>query len=255
MRTRSLAAFTALALLACHSAKQGPAHPPADATVLYEVDFSAPEHTVNQPPAVVPEGQEQKFPSRTPSQLFFGQPLVVAKECGLDQQPLKLAVAGGTQGMEGLEFLLDQRQAHYHIELDLCIAQLLPPPIAAQKVQLAVFLDIAEAYALAFLANGEIGVVDPNLAPETAIEPKRLDAHWQNGVPMHLALDVDADTGKWQVAIDGKQVYDGPLQMTIPRAVRVVLRGNARNEAAIDNLLIWGQRPKEGAFLPPRTGE
>ena len=91
--------------------------------------------------------------------------------------------------------------------------------------------------------------------PETAIEPKRLDAHWQNGVPMHLALDVDADTGKWQVAIDGKQVYDGPLQMTIPRAVRVVLRGNARNEAAIDNLLIWGQRPKEGAFLPPRTGE
>jgi hypothetical protein len=255
MPTRSVAALAALALLACHSARNEIARVPTDAKLLYEVDFSAPENTVGQPPVVVPEGQEQKFPSHTASQIYFGHPTVVAKLCGLEQQPLRLGVSNSTQGMEGIEFLLDERQAHYHVELDLCIAQLGAPPLPAQKVQLAVFLDIAEAYALAFLAGGEIGVIDPNLAPETTTEPKRLDAHWEPGKPLHLALDVDSDTDKWQVAIDGKQVYDGPLQMTIPRAVRVMIRGNAVNEAAFDNLLIWGQRPVDGQFLPPRTGE
>ena len=255
MQKRSLAALAALVLLACHSAKNEAARLPADATLLYQVDFSAPEHTAGQPPAVVAHGEEQKFPSRTPSQIFFGKPTVVAKLCGLEQQPLRLAVASGTQGLEGVEFLLDQRQAHYHVELDLCIVQLGPPPIAAQKVQLALFLDIAEAYALAFVAGGGIGVVDPNLAPETAVEPKPVDAHWEPGKPVHLAVDLDSDTNKWQIAVDGKQVYDGPLQMTVPRAVRVVIRGNSVNEAAFDNLMIWGQRPVEGTFLPPRTGE
>ena len=60
---------------------------------------------------------------------------------------------------------------------------------------------------------------------------------------MHLAFDVDYDTQRWQIAIDGKQVYDGQLVMTIPRAVRVVLRGNPQNAAAFDNLVIWAQRP------------
>jgi hypothetical protein len=255
MRTPFLAALAALALIGCNPAKSEKAHPPADATILYEVDFSAPRHTVGHAPDVVPEGQPQNFPSKTPSQLFFGNPTVVAKLCGLDQQPVRLAVASGTQGMEGLEFLLDQRHAHYHVELDLCISQLGSPPAPAQKVQLAVFLDIAEAYALAFLANGEIGVIDPNLAPETAFEPKLVDAHWKQGVPMRVSFDVDYDAQKWQIGIDGKQVYDGPLQMTIARAVRLVIRGNAMNEAGVDNILIWGQRPLQGEFAPPKTGE
>jgi len=72
---------------------------------------------------------------------------------------------------------------------------------------------------------------------------------------MHLAFDADSDTQKWQIAIDGKQVYDGPLQMTIPRAVRLVIRGNAVNEAGVDNVSIWGQRPVQGEFQPPKTGE
>ena len=74
--------------------------------------------------------------------------------------------------MEGVEILLDQLHARYHVELDLCIAQLGAPPLASQKMQLAVFLDIAEAYALAFMANGEIGVVDPNIAPRDGREPE-----------------------------------------------------------------------------------
>jgi hypothetical protein len=251
MHSRLAAAFAALALFACHPSSRVP----KDATLLYDVDFSAPEHTVGKPPATVPDGEEQKFPSRIPTRVFFGNPTVVAKLCGLDHQPLQLAVAHGSQGMEGVELLLDKLHAHYHVELDLCIVRLDTPPLSSQKVQLAVFLDIAEAYALAFMATGEIGVVDPNLAPETVVNPKVI-ARFDPNKPMHLAIDFDLDTQRWQVAIDGKQVFDGAMQASIPRAVRVVIRGNTQNEAAFDNLLIWGQRPVkvEGDVPAPKSG-
>ena len=228
---------------------------PADATLLYDIDFSAPEHTVGQPPATTPDQTEVTFPSRIPSQIFFGNPTVVAKLCGLEHQPLQLTLAHAPQGMEGIEILLDQIHARYHVELDLCIAQLGAPPLASQKMQLAVFLDIASAYALGFMTNGEIGVVEPDITPETAENPK-LVARYELNKPMHLAFDFDYDTQRWQIAIDGKQVYDAQLVMTIPRAVRVVLRGNSQNAAAIDNLLIWAQRPlASGSDVPmPKTG-
>lgn len=253
MQLRWTAALAALALFACQPHKAGPV--PADARLLYDVDFSAPEHALGKPPAVAVPGEEQKFPSRTPSQIFFGNPIVVAKLCGLEQQPLELAVSHGTQGIEGVEFLLDQRQKHYHVGLDLCIAQLGAAPIASQKMQLAVFLDIAEAYAVAFLAGGEMGVVDPNLAPETATDPRRIDARWEPNKPLHLGVDVDMETQRWQVAVDGAQVFDGELRMSIPRAVRVVLRGNPANAAAIDDVVIWGRNPLAVDVPAPVTGE
>jgi len=249
MLIRSAAAFAALSLLACHPSSRVP----EDAAILYDVKFSSPENTVGHLPATVPEGGEQKFPSNIITRVFFGQPTVVAKLCGLEQ-PLQLAVAHGTQGMEGVEILLDQAHAHYRVELDLCVVRLDTPPLSSQKAQLAVFLDIAEAYALAFMATGDIGVVDPNLAPETVQNPKVV-ARYEPGKPMHLAFDFDVQTQRWQVAIDGKQVYDGPLQATITRAVRVVIRGNPQNEAAIDNLLIWAQRALPGEVSPPISGQ
>jgi len=252
MRIRLDAALVALGLLACQPHKT---RVPADATLLYDVDFGAPEQALGKPLVVVPTGQEQQFPSRTPSQVFFGNPTVVAKLCGLGDQPLQLAVAHGQQGIEGVEFLLDQKQKHYHVELDLCIATLGPAPIPAQKMQLAVFLDIAEAYAVAFLASGEIGIVDPILAPETALDPRRIPVHWEANKPLRLGIDVDLDTQRWQVAVDGKQVFEGALRMTIPRAVRVVLRGNTSNEIAFDNLVIWGQKPIAADVPAPVTGE
>lgn len=258
MLTRILTALAALALFACKPATPPSVPPsvPGDAALLYDVDFSAPEHTVGKVVAVLPDGAEQTFPSRIPSQLFFGNATVVDKLCGLDQQPLSLAVARATQGMEGIEILLDQRYGHYRIELDLCVAKLEAPTLASQKIQLLVFLDIAAAYALGFMADGTIGIVDPIREPETTENP-RLVGNWSPDKPMRLAFDADSGTQRWQVSIDGKQVYDGPVEMTIPRAVRVVIRGNQANSAAIDNVLIWGQRElaDEDDVTPPATGE
>jgi hypothetical protein len=245
-------AVLALTLAGCPA----PPRLPKGAVLLYDVDFSAPEQAVGREVHVVEAGTQQKFPSRLPSQVFFGHPVVVAKLCGLAKQPLQLAVATGEHGYEGVEFLLDQRYGRYHVELDVCVDHLGPPPLPAQAVQLAVFLDIPDAYALGFLSGGEIGVIDPNLAPETATAPRPV-GRFEPGKPVHVAFDVDLEKQHWRISLDGKSVYDGALQASIPRAVRVVLRGNQVNVAAVDDVLVWAEHDlsqPDAAPPPPVTG-
>jgi hypothetical protein len=252
MLTRSVAALAVLVLVACHPS--GSSRVPSDATLLYDVDFSS--DTVGKLPATLPDGAEPTFPSRVPTRVFFGNPTVVAKLCGLEKQPLSLVTARGTQGVEGVEILLDGAHSRYHVELDLCIDRIDAPVLQSQKMQLAVFLDIAEAYALAFMTGGEIGFVDQHAHPESAENPIPV-ARYEPNKPMHLAFDFDLDTQHLQIAIDGKQVWEGQLNITIPRAVRVLIRGNSANQAAFDNLLIWAQHPlpPDAGLAPPKEGE
>jgi hypothetical protein len=249
-------AFVALCfgLCACPAARRS--RIPEGAALLYDVDFSAPEQTLNEAVKVVPEQTPQTFPSKIPSQIFFGRPVVRAKLCGLDQQPVFLSVASGTQGIEGLEFLLDQRYGRYHVELDLCVQEIDPPPLPAQALQVAVFLDIAEAYALGFMSGGVIAIIDPNLHPETLTTPQPI-GKFELRKPVHLAFDVDLEKQTWRIAVDGKTAYDAPLHATIPRAVRVVVRGNPTTAVAFDNLLIWAEHdltPEGTTLTPPLAG-
>jgi hypothetical protein len=252
MRRSAPLAFLALALAGCPAARRTP----EGAALLYDVDFSAPEQAVGEEVRVVETGTQQIFPSKVPSQIFFGHPVVVEKLCGLAKQPLRLTSATGMRGHEGLEFLLDQRYGRYHVELDLCVDRLDAPPLPSQAVQLAIFLDIPEAYALGFQSGGEIDVIDPNLAPEAAPAPRPV-GRFELGKPIHIALDVDLEKQTWRISLDSKTVYDGPLQATIPRAVRVVVRGNPANAAAFDDFLVWAEHDltAPGATTtPPTTG-
>jgi hypothetical protein len=196
------------------------------------------------------------FPSRVPSAIFFGSPQVVAKLCGLEKQPAQLSVASGTQGLEGLEFLLDQRYGRYHVELDLCVQEINPPPLPSQALQVAVFLDIAEAYALGFISGGELAIIDPNLHPETLATPQPV-GKFELQKPVHLAFDLDLEKQTWRIAVDGKTVYDAALQSDIPRAVRVMVRGNHTTTVAFDNFLIWAEHDRtteSTAPAPPIAG-
>ncbi|HTO71821.1 MAG TPA: hypothetical protein VMR31_18310 [Myxococcota bacterium] len=229
---------------------------PAGAVLLYDVDFSAPEQTTGQDVVVVPPGTTQTFPSRIPSNVFFGHPRVVAEFCGLTHQPARLSVASGDRGIEGLEFLLDQRFAHYHLDLDLCIPKLDPAPLPAQLLQVAVFLDVSDAHAIGFTSAGEIAMVDPALAPETVEHPRTI-GRFEIGKPMHLSVDLDSEKGTWHVEKDGAAVLDAPIKIDIPRAMRVIVRGNPTTAAAFDDFKVWAERDvtKGGvAPLPPTTG-
>jgi hypothetical protein len=197
---------------------------------------------------VVEAGTVHPFPSKLPSGIFFGHPMVVAKLCGLEHQPLQLSVATGDQSIEGVEFLFDQRYGHYHIELDLCIDHLEPPQLPSQAMQVAVFLDIAAAHALGFVSGGKLVMIDPNLQPETIENPKQVGT-FELGKPMHLAFDVDLQKATLKMSVDGKAVYDGPVQADIPRESRVVVRGNPTTVAAFDNFWVWA----ENDLTPPGT--
>jgi len=261
MRRGAALASLVIGLLVCGREASG-AHKnaapsrPADAVTLFDVSFSKPEQTTGQTVKVVTPGTEQKFPSKTPSNVFMGHPRVVAELCGLDKQPVRLSVATGERGIEGLEFLLDQRYGQYHVELDLCIAKIDPPPLPAQTMQVAVFLDIAEAYALGFESSGDVVMIDPNLHPETREKPRPL-AKFELGKPMHLVFDVDMEKQTWRIQKDGKVLLDAALQADIPRAVRVIVRGNPTTTAAFDNFLVWAQHDRtKGGTAPqaPITG-
>lgn len=211
---------------------------PKGAALLYDVDFSAPEQTAMQAVKTVMPESEHAFPTKFPSRVFLGLPRVVAKLCGLREQPALLSASTGTQGYEGLEFLLDPRYGRYHVELDLCVERIDAGSFGPQVTQVAVFLDIAEAHAIGFVSGGDIVILDPSLPPEAPPTPI---ARFEPRKPLHLAFDADVEKQTWRIAVDGKTVYDGPLKATLPRAVRVLVRGNPSTAAAFDNLLIWGE--------------
>src|SRR5258705_4875518 len=211
MASRLRFAFVALCLglSACPAARR--ARVPEGAVLLYDVAFAAPEQALNEEVKVVEPQTAQQFPSKIPSAIFFGHPTVIAKLCGLEQQPVQLAVAHATEGLEGLEFLLDQRYGRYHVELDLCVQQIDPPPLPSQAVQVAVFLDVAEAYALGFMSGGVLAIVDPTLHPETQATPPPVGT-FELRKPVHLSFDVDLEKQTWRIAVDGKTVYDAALE-------------------------------------------
>ena len=139
MRSFVAAASLAAALAACKAEPRLP----EGAVSLFDVRFAAPDDTPGQPPKVYETGATQTFPSAIPSQIFMGNPAVVDALCGLDQQPLRLTAQTGATGLEGLEFLLSQRYGRYHVELDLCVAELGPPPLPAfEPLRLALDVDL-----------------------------------------------------------------------------------------------------------------
>jgi hypothetical protein len=243
---RIVAAFVACALVACKAGSNRP----DDAAVLFDVQFSAPENRPGSPPKVYELGSTQVFPSAIPSLVFMGKPIVVEKLCGLEQQPVSLSSDTGDMGHAGLEFVLSQRYARYHVELDLCVARLGPPPRPASEPQLAIFLDFPQAYAVGFFGDGTIGLVDPE-KPTTDGAPVATIGKWQADRPIHVAIDADLEHQIWTIALDGKPAWEGKFGAYLGRAVRVVLRGNEANTVAFDNFTVWGERDLAAGLAQP----
>jgi len=245
MRGPALASLV-IGLLLCGAEK---GRPPG-AITLFDVTFSKPEQTTGQAVVVATPGTPQSFPSKLPSNVFMGHPRVVSELCGLDKQPARLSVDTGDHFIEGLEFLLDHRYGHYHVDLDLCIAKIDPAPIPAQAMQVAVFFDIPEAYALGFESGGDVVVIDPVLQPDTRETPHPV-GKFEVGKPMHLSIDIEMEKQTWRIEKDGKLLLDAALQADLPRAVRVIVRGNPTTTAAFDNFVVWAEHDRTKGGPPP----
>jgi hypothetical protein len=244
----------ALSLCACPQGQSS--RIPAGAKLLYDSTFSAPDQTVDAEVKVVePTASDYIFPTKRPTGLFFGHPTVVASLCGMDQ-PARLSVATGTNGMEGIEFLFDPGFRTYHVEMDLCVVDIAPPPIAAQPIQVGLYFDVAAAHVLGFTSNFEVAILDPNRDVDVREIPVQI-GNYKVGKPMRVTVDLDMPIEKqtWRIAIDGKVLREQQITGTIPRGVRVVVRGNAKTVAAIDNVLIWAEHEMKDPDEPPAQPE
>jgi hypothetical protein len=191
---------------------------PSGAVVLYDVDFSSPANTVGAAPKLADPPGAEPAPRTGPSEIFMGEPKVVDALCGLDDQPVKLAVASGPQGYEGVFFVIDTHHGHYHVELDVCVESLGAPPLQANEPQLAIFVDMPNAYALGFFEKGRLVMIDQARGVDAITNPVVIGAY-EPGKPMRVAIDVDSPAASWSISADGKQLYSGKLGPVVPSAV------------------------------------
>jgi len=213
---------------------------PSGAVLLYDVDFSSPANTVGAAPKLADPPGAEPAPRKGPSEIFMGEPKVVDALCGLDDQPIRLAAASGTQGYEGLFFVIDTYHGHYRIELDVCVQSIGAPPLQANEPQLAIFVDMPKAYALGFFEKGRLVMIDQARGIDAIANPVVIGAY-EPGKPMRIAIDVDVSGESWAISADGKQLYSGKIGPVVPSAVRTVIRGNNANVAAIDNFVVWAE--------------
>jgi hypothetical protein len=217
---------------------------PSGAEVVFDVDFSAPEQKVNEPVQVAAEGKAETWPSRVPTSVFFGHPIVVDRFCGLDKQPLRLTSATGDNNSEGVAFSLDPRWGRYHFELDLCVNQNETASTTSRDAPVVVFLDMINAHAIGFDAAGQVTALAPSLDPNKPATPQKI-GNYERRKPVHVAADVDFEKKTWRISLDGKPVLpETPIAINVPGSMRVLARGNPSVQIGVDNVLIWGEHDR-----------
>jgi hypothetical protein len=240
MRSHLRVAALALAGALCACGRRVP----PGAEVVFDVDFSAPEQKVNAPLQVAAEGKSESWPSRVPTTVFFGNPIVVDRFCGLEHQPLRLTAATGNNNSEGVMFSLDPRWGRYHFELDLCVNQNESTGSANRDAPVVVFLDMINAHAIGFDPAGQITALVPSLDPNSPATPQKI-GNYERKKPVHIAVDVDFERKTWRISLDGKTALpETPIAINVPGAMRVLARGNPSAQAGIDNVLIWGEHDR-----------
>lgn len=237
-------ALVAVALALCAASPKpakSPAPVPKGARLLYDVAFSAPEQAPDAEVKTVEPVSEKPFPTKFPTRVFTGHPTVAASLCGMEQ-PARLSVASGTNGLEGLEFVFDPRYRSYHVEFETCVAAIGAASVAGQVVQVGAYFDISQAFTLGFTAEGKIVYLDPSADEKVRDTPVTI-GRYEVGKPMRVSVDLElpVKNQSWRISVDGKVLHEGPILANIPRGVRFVVRGNEKTVAALDDVRIWAQ--------------
>ncbi|MFB3908566.1 MAG: FlgD immunoglobulin-like domain containing protein [Candidatus Eisenbacteria bacterium] len=203
---------------------------PAEAVLLYDVDFGTPPHTAGQPP-VTGTGPA---PRETPTEIRFGDPKVVAVFADLTDQPC--GFGNGTPGYDQLRFGVGTNDADgfpedyddYYFSLDVVIGVL-------EGDIFIVYFDAPTINRLDFRDNGDIR----EYSSDTVI------GSWDAGVTVHVEIHFDLANAIWEIWLDGDLAYTGPVSTDGKlRSIRLHQRGtNAANGAAADDFLLYGGEP------------
>jgi hypothetical protein len=199
-------------------------------TLLYDVTFGTPPHTVGQAPMV---GWGAP-PRDKPTAIVFGDPRVVAQVGALTDQPCRFG--NGTSGYDQLEFAVDWTYPAYHLETTVLIQQLGGPAYNS----FTILLDLPTVHTIHFHPDGSIRVW-------SSINGSAMVGTFAFGQPMSVAVDLDVTAQHWTIWLDGAQVFSGPATVGWFDSVRVNLDGyNATDSAALDDFRLYSGIPAWG---------
>lgn len=194
---------------------------------LYHADFGSPPHTIGLPPAVGSDAP----PRKTPTEVQFGDPTVVATLGALTEQPC--AFGNGTTGYDQLQFDVDPSADHgfaqaydfYSLGLNLVVEEFL----ASDSFEIV--LDCPSVHKIMFLADETVQIFP---GYETI-------GQYAFGMEQDVRVGLDVPAGEWTIWLGGNLAYTGPASAEMLRSFRLHLTGiDAAHQAAVDEVYLWG---------------
>jgi len=208
------------------------APPPANATLLYDVDFGSPPHVLG----ALPVEAGGALPRETVSDVWFGDPIVVEAVGALDDQPLWFH--GGTllstpqRYLEQIAFDVGAGAERYRLEFDVLVDRL-----AAAADRFVIFLDRTgpAITRFEFRGDGRIQVGTGADWPGSFVED----------VVISVSVVVDPVLDRWSLDVDGARIHEGAWISDDLVRVRFALDeysaelGNPQASVGLDNVRIY----------------
>jgi len=195
--------------------------------LLYDVDYAWPPHQAYQPP-VLGTGPA---PRKVPTEIVFGDPMVLPAVGALDEQPCSFG--NGTAGYDQLRFYVDPiNPLGFPIAYDayLLSANVLIQSIASND-QFTIFFDSPTIHKVVFHSDGTIYVYPGTLVVGV----------YTLGVPINVIIEMDMQNDTWSVLLNGAHVYTGPAAADYLRTIRLShAPGYAGTAIGADDLYLWG---------------
>ncbi len=205
-----------------------------DETLLYDLDFSAPTHVLNETPTL--GARPHKV-----SKIVFGAPQVVPAFGPLTDRPLLLR---GDAGNSQIKVNIPSGWRKYRIEYDVTTNHL-----KDSEGSFTVLLDTPTVRTLSLSGRINRVVNWPNPTP-----PSELTT-WSEGGISHFVIEVDLAQNLWEIWKDGTPILSTPLNATTLQSVRFALAGAPAAEVAVDNLKIVGSDRTHPLAPPPPAPE
>lgn len=163
--------------------------------IIYEVDFSAPTHTVGSLPAV----GSTASPSNTPTEIIIGAPLVDAEFDGVSNQ--SLAFNAPRARKEEIGFDLGLGANRYTLEFDVILASLNNP----NTELFSVYFDTPTEQTILF-SNDSVDIFQPTPggSPITGSIGQYIDS-----TAFKVAVDIDLASAAWSIFLDQTLAHSG----------------------------------------------
>lgn len=208
-----------------------PAYP-----LVYDIDFSEPEHKLNQ---TIEVGGHY-----APKTIRMGNPIVRSTVGPLTDQPVELKLGDGgfntSSNYEQILMGMGFEASAYRFEMDLMVDSL-GPNIYSDSFTIHFDREGGGIQRIDFEEDNDIRVWQSGVSGAGGDK-----GHYVPGQKHHLRVDIDMEAGTWIIFLDGNQIHSGPFDSSADiRNIRVHFSDSSGGSAlaAVDNIKISAFEP------------